>query len=354
MNRFVATFAFALQCLMVGPSASQTSMEPVCDTVFKRPAYQTRQFFCSSGELVEDQYDLGTFYPCEQMEVDHLVSLSYAFRNGICDQDALKKLANDQGNLRLTHWNTNRSKGVLSPEEFAVKKLTPEAAENVIRDAEKVRKAFGLPTPEITADTRSRWLLEERDSLRRQNAQLVDAAGAVRNKQVLYRGKKMRAAEAVSHHASRVSRRIAFSSFRNLGSMAAESLPVVGVAAIVGVTALELRDACEALKDTQELNLAFNPSSAPSEEAQTVCALEVPSRAELLVSIQNSPGKAWDTAREYTPTLPNLSDLEIGWSDYFGAVKAGTDWIVDETGASTASLLKTVTQTFGQVKLPWD
>lgn len=356
MHKIALIMALTLQVLAVGPAASQMSGEVICDTIFKRPAYPTRQAFCVLGELVEDAYEPGAFYPCEKMEVDHLVSLRYAHRNGICDPNELRRLANHPSNLRITFWRTNRSKATLSPEEFAIKRLSPEVAEMVIRDAAELRTAFGLPALKIMPEIRSRWLLEERDDLRRKNAQLIEIADKIREKQVLYRGRSMRAAHAVSNHVSRVTRRITVSSFRNVGSMAAEALPFVGVAAIAGVTALELHDACEALKDVQELNIAFNPRSGPLEESQTVCSLEIPSREDLLSTIQKSPGQAWETAREYTSTLPPLSDVEIDWSESFGTIKSGADWIIAETSATTASFLKVVAETFGQIelpKLPW-
>jgi hypothetical protein len=141
--------------------------------------------------------------------------------------------------------------------------------------------------------------------------------------------------------------------------MAAESLPAIGVTAIVGVTALELRDACEALKDVQELNLAFNPGSAPIEDASTVCSLEVPSADELRASVKQYPGQAWEAARAYTATLPTIDKIEIDWTGYFATVKAGADWVIAETGSTTASFLGAVAQAFGQFgipelpKLPW-
>lgn len=353
MHKLAAILALAFQVLIVGPAASQMSGEVICDTPFKRPPYPTRQAHCVLGEPVEDAYQPGTFYSCERMEVDHLVSLRYAHRNGVCDPDDLRRLANNPSNLKLTYWRTNRAKGTLSPEEFAIKRLSPEAADLVIRTAAELRAAFELSSYEITPEIRSRWLLEERDALRHQNAQLIDMADALRNEQVVYRSQKMRAAEAVSNHASRVSRRITVSSFRNFGSMAAEALPFIGVAAIAGVTALEMHDACEALKDVHELNFAFNPSSIPPEDAQTVCSLEMPSREELLASVQTSPGQAWEAARYYTPTLPALNDLEIHWGEHFGAIEAAADWLIEETSATMTSLLKTVAETFGQIKLPW-
>lgn len=352
MLKLVLILTITIQIMGPSKAAAQRSVGAICDTAFKRPTYPTRQAFCSLGDLVEDAYDPGTFHSCENMEVDHLVSLRYAHRNGICDPNDLRRLANDPNNLRLTYWRTNRSKATLSPEEFAVRKLSPATAEMVLKDAEALRVSFGLPSLSLTPEIRSGWLLQERNDLRRQNARLIESADAIRNRQVLYRGQTMRAADAVSNHAGRVTRRITVSSLRNLGSMAAESLPAIGVTAIVGVTALELRDACEALKDVQELNLAFNPGSAPIEEASTVCSLEVPSADDLRARIKQYPNQAWDAARSYSATLPTIDQIEIDWTDYFSTVKAGADWIIAETGSTTASFLSAVGQAFGQFEIP--
>jgi len=334
MLRLVTILTMTFQ--IVGPSqvVAQGSGNALCDTVFKRPTYPTRQAFCSSGELIEDAYDPGVFHSCENMEVDHLVSLRYAHRNGVCDPNDLRRLANDPNNLKLTYWRTNRSKATLSPEEFAIRKLSPAAAETVLKDAVALRSTFDLPRLSITPETRSTWLVQERDDLRRQNARLIEAADAIRHSQVLYRGQTIKAADAVAHHASRVTRRITISSLRNVSSIAAESLPAIGVTAIVGVTALELRDACEAIKDVQELNLAFNPGSAPLEDASTVCSLEVPSADELRASVKRYPGQAWESARAYTSTLPTIDKIEIDWTAYFATVKAGADWLIVETGST--------------------
>ena len=49
------------------------ALADACNTEFKRPSYHTRQFFCATGQLVEDAYNPGSFFPCEEMEVDHFI-----------------------------------------------------------------------------------------------------------------------------------------------------------------------------------------------------------------------------------------------------------------------------------------
>lgn len=113
-----------------------------CDGEFTRPAYKSRGYYCSPGQMVRDAYDPSKEVVCEEMEVDHLISLRQAWESGICGDD-LKRLANDPRNLKFTHWRTNRLKGYLQPEVFA-KTRSLQVAEMVIRDAEAVRQAYPI------------------------------------------------------------------------------------------------------------------------------------------------------------------------------------------------------------------
>ena len=60
--------------------------------------------------------------------------------------------------------------------------------------------------------------------------------------------------EIVSEINERLARRTSRMISTNLSSMAIEAVPYVGVAAIVGVTFMEVRDACMSLADTRELS----------------------------------------------------------------------------------------------------
>lgn len=113
-----------------------------CDEPFRRPSYVSRSTFCSAGELIEDQYNLGSMIRCEDMEIDHLVSLREAWESGVCGAD-LSRLANDPANLRVTFWRTNRSKGRMSAFEFA-ERLNVRERDGVIRDATTVAQKYKI------------------------------------------------------------------------------------------------------------------------------------------------------------------------------------------------------------------
>lgn len=135
--RFLGFAVSGILLLVGGTAAAQ-----ICDHPFSRPSYPTRQAFCQAGELVPDAYAGGSLIVCEEMEVDHLISLRQAWASGVCGDD-LRRLARDPRNLRLTHWRTNRQKGYLAPEDFAVS-LPSEIASRVLQDAEALMRDYGI------------------------------------------------------------------------------------------------------------------------------------------------------------------------------------------------------------------
>jgi hypothetical protein len=284
--------------------AQQTS----CDHPFSRPYYKTRGEYCSIGQLVDDQYSLGQKVKCEDVEVDHLVSLFYAYTQGVCGDD-LKRLANDPRNLRFTHRQTNRAKASKSPEEFA-DTLPPKLAENVLSDADGLRSEYGFrPISNLSRERRLALLSTELDANRRQIGELAD----VNNRIVRYKGKAMPIKAAVNEHTTGVSHRLALSAYRNFGSMPAEALPYFGVSVILAATAWEVYDLCEALKDNYELAVAFNPDLAMTEEVRKVCAIKVPSQEELMEQVLSKPGQIWESANESYQgidiSLPSWSEI---------------------------------------------
>lgn len=128
---------------------------------------------------------------------------------------------------------------------------------------------------------------------------------------VSYRGAPTKLASAVSDTTKRVAKRTARGAARNVSSVFAEALPVIGIGAVVGVTAWELKDGCETKKDLHELELAVNPAAGQTIEATTVCGLEVPSKEEVWTTAKSSPGKAWASAKTYVPDLPEWNAPEF-------------------------------------------
>lgn len=95
-------------------------------------------------------------------------------------------------------------------------------------------------------------------------------------------------ADVASGISRRVALRAARNAAKNVGSVAAEVVPVLGVAAMLALTASDLYDDCQTLKDMNELNVTFGQSKHVDEI--TVCGLKVPglSSGASEVSSQNT------------------------------------------------------------------
>ncbi|WWR47690.1 hypothetical protein RZ517_05835 [Roseovarius sp. S88] len=190
---------------------------------------------------------------------------------------------------------------------------------------------------EVTAD-----LASERTVTRR----LRSEVGDVIPDRVVYRGRKVAVQEAVETTSNRISKRAVKTSSREIGAMAGEALPYVGIAVVVGATALELKDLCDTLKDMSELRRALDPGSAPSEDEQTVCATRVPTAEEVWETVKASPGNAWQSAKAAVPTLEEIKSYElpdVDWEEYWDT---SADWF-----ASTADGAKSGVSRFWEKSL---
>jgi hypothetical protein len=136
---------------------------------------------------------------------------------------------------------------------------------------------------------------------------------------------------AVKKTIRRISQRVAKATARSIGSIAAESIPYIGIGAIIGVTALELDDACDTMKDLHALDVAFNPEAANDADATEVCGQRVPTKEEVIAELKQSPGKAWEAATNFD--LPDFPS----WDAALQAARE-TWWKIDRFMKSTLSL----------------
>ena len=108
-----------------------------------------------------------------------------------------------------------------------------------------------------------------------------------KNTKVNFKGKKVTVAQAVGSTTNGVKRRAAKTAVRSVSAMAFEAAPLIGTAAIIGITALELRDLCETAKDMDALNRALNPDEATDVDRTAVCSIAVPTREELQYKVSD-------------------------------------------------------------------
>lgn len=100
----------------------------------------------------------------------------------------------------------------------------------------------------------------------------------------------------------RVGQRTARGAARSLGGAVAQSLPFVGVASVVGLTAWEVADACETMKDLA----ALAPDAA--DDPADVCGLTPPTTAEVYHAIAAGAGEWRSVSGDPPAAAPEAFD----------------------------------------------
>ena len=108
--------------------------------------------------------------------------------------------------------------------------------------------------------------------------------------------------KAVSQITKRITRRTIVGVGRNITAAYAEAIPVSGVAVILGITAWELYDACQTMKDMDEINKSMGIHDTV--EKGKVCGKKLPSIKEIFKAIKSSPGKVLASVREFGVDIP--------------------------------------------------
>ena len=142
--------------------------------------------------------------------------------------------------------------------------------------------------------------------------ELADSRAA---RTVVFRGERMLLSEAVEHTSERVGKRLVVSTGRSVGAVFGEAVPFFGIAVIVAATTWELSDACDTMDDLYELDIAFNPDNVVPADHSEVCGLQVPTKEEIWQFVKDSPGAAWEMAKELMPELPEfeMPEVELLW-----------------------------------------
>ena len=108
--------------------------------------------------------------------------------------------------------------------------------------------------------------------------------------------------KAISRITKNITRRTILGVGRNITAAYAEAIPVSGVAVILSVTAWELYDACQTMKDMDEINKSLGIHDTV--EKDKVCGKKLPSIKEIVKAIKSSPGKVLDSVREFGVDIP--------------------------------------------------
>ena len=114
----------------------------------------------------------------------------------------------------------------------------------------------------------------------------------------LKRTAQVRAA-AVMKATKRLALRSVTNAARNVSSVFAEAIPVVGTGIMLGVTAWDVIDACDTIKDINELNSVFEH---PQEDSSKVCGMKVPTQQEVLSSVRGNAKAVYQSASDALKT----------------------------------------------------
>ncbi len=133
-------------------------------------------------------------------------------------------------------------------------------------------------------------------------------------------------AKQISNVSARVKTRMLTAEKREIAAMAGEAIPGWGVGVIIAATTLEVADLCLTFADMKEIEGFFSDKQQPAPEDFTICGSKVPSKAELVATVSNSPYVAWEAARA---VLPKLSAMDMSKVD---VKAAGAEFWSDAVG----------------------
>ena len=154
-------------------------------------------------------------------------------------------------------------------------------------------------------DARLSGLLNEIEDRDDQIRELVDDLARPRGSDIVdYRGARITLANAVTDTNGRIARRTVAAAARNSSSIVAQSIPYLGIAVVLGITAYDLKDSCDTTRDLHALDVAIDPSKEFGADETAVCGLRVPTKDEVWEDVKSGSFDAWQDAGQYLPALP--------------------------------------------------
>lgn len=118
---------------------------------------------------------------------------------------------------------------------------------------------------------------------------------------------------AISGFSQRMAARSVIATTRNLTSLSGQAVPILGVAVIAGVTAWNIHDSCETIKELNTLNTELELQPHLEKENQKVCGVDVPSKEEILAEVRENSFMAYEKARvvinQATDEMPNMPEI---------------------------------------------
>jgi hypothetical protein len=140
------------------------------------------------------------------------------------------------------------------------------------------------------------------EKLLAEKAMLIAANRTLENKhEILAKSHKMleekhkTSTAALKTFSSKVAARTIKNATRNITGMAGEAIPYIGVTVMVAVTALDIEDACNNMRDLNEMN---NTAGLATEDATKVCGMIVPTKDQILAQVRQNWRAGYKTATD--------------------------------------------------------
>lgn len=100
---------------------------------------------------------------------------------------------------------------------------------------------------------------------------------------------------AVLKTSNRIAVRALLNTTRNVSSVFAEAIPIVGTGVMLAVTVWDVHDACETLRDINKLNSVFDN---PQEDQTKVCGMNVPTPKQVLEQTKTNSKAVYQAVAE--------------------------------------------------------
>lgn len=158
-------------------------------------------------------------------------------------------------------------------------------------------------------------LTSKNHKLDNKHAELERSHKDISTKHAELKATNIKQATVAKNVSQKIAERSAKTATRNIASLGGEAIPFLGTALILGVTAWDIYDLCETLKDINQINQVFGH---PLQNQQAVCGREIPSTAQVMASVtsnwQLAYKSATDSINQAGNTMVSPSPPNISWS----------------------------------------
>ena len=189
------------------------------------------------------------------------------------------------------------------------KEKEPGTEVRATEELERVALSLGVSAADVA--TNVKYLMEKNNKAVTENAVLHRELNTARklhqDLSVQHRELDKRTKVAAQKLSKNVATRTARGVARHLGGAAGESIPVLGTAVIAAMLALDVKDACDLLRDINEMNRSVGVKVVDDNK---VCGIKVPDQSELAETVSQNWNAAYQAAAFQVgrpPAIPNVT-----------------------------------------------